>query len=281
VLLVNGCSFTFGDELEGCYELPMTHWHLTWADQLAGKLGLDYDNIANCGSGNEKIFRDTVDYLVKHSKTRNVTNVMVLWSDPLRKETMLEIKDRDVDAAEVFPHISMTQWHERRQNDVTLSMSKELSLIHCNDAIYNYHNTFGRQARTITAIRSAFATGYTHLLSNMVALQALCDGMGITIMQGVFHSHIRSEYMKISTRVKNAGQRTSKQVHQWRDWTSESLNLLRQENRIGLGDYDMTLKEFQEPRDWYPGGHPDEQAHTEFAEYLYYICGKIKKDDQS
>lgn len=281
MLLVNGCSFTMGDELEGCFDLPMTHWPLTWAHKLAKKLDTPYDNIANCGSGNEKIFRDTVDYLVKHAKTRDITHVMVLWSDPLRKETMLEIKDRDIEKAEVYPHISMTQWHERRQNDVDLSMAEDMTKIHCNDALYNYHETFKRQPRVITSLRSAFCTGFTHTLSNMVAMQALCDGMGITVMQGIFHSHIRTQYLSINTKIKSAGQRTSEQVHDWRIWTNESINLLRHENRIGLGDYDMTLKEFQEPREWHPGGHPDEQAHTEFAEYLFSINNKIKVNDQS
>jgi len=278
VLLVNGCSFTMGDELEGVYQNPMTHWPLTWAYQLARKLDTVEDNIANCGSGNDKIFRDTLDYLVKHAEERDITDVMILWSDPIRKETLLEVPDYDVDDMEVFPHISMTQWHERRNNDVALSMSLDLTRIHCNDAIYNYHNTFKRRPRTITALRSTYGTGFTHMLSKMIAMQTICDGMGIRIMQGCFHSHMRTEWLKISTKIKNGT--TSKQLKDWRAWGSDSLLQLRPECKIGLsGDYNMTLKEFQQDRDWHPGGHPDAQAHAEFADYLFNINKKIGVDD--
>lgn len=279
MLLVNGCSFTMGDELEGCESVPMDHWPLTWAYQLARKLDTVEDNIANCGSGNDKIFRDTVDYLVKHGKDRDVTDVMVLWSDPIRKETLLEVPDLNLDEMEVYPHISMTQWHERRNNDVAISMSPDLTRIYCNDAIYNYHNTFKRRPRLITALRSSFGTGLTHTLSKMVAMQAICDGMGIRVMQGVFHSHIRTEWLKLNTKIKNGD--TSQQVQAWRAWVNDSIQLLRPECKIGIGEYDMTLKEFQQDRPWHPGGHPDAQAHAEFAEYLFYINQQIRENDNS
>ena len=57
-LVVNGCSFTYGDNLDD----PSTQ---AWPALLANKLGVPVVNLAWGGSGNDRIYRRTVDYFFK------------------------------------------------------------------------------------------------------------------------------------------------------------------------------------------------------------------------
>jgi hypothetical protein len=57
-LVVNGCSFTYCDGLED----PSTQG---WPALLANKLGVPVVNLAWGGSGNDRIYRKTVDYFFK------------------------------------------------------------------------------------------------------------------------------------------------------------------------------------------------------------------------
>ena len=64
MLVTNGCSFVWGDELDGFMEGE--HNHLTFTHRLAEKLGIEYRNISSCGNCNTKIFRDTRKAYPRH-----------------------------------------------------------------------------------------------------------------------------------------------------------------------------------------------------------------------
>lgn len=78
-LVTNGCSFTFGDELED----PKTQ---AWPALLAKKLGLPIVNLALPGTGNDCILRRTTEYLYKNLPTGSKPLVIIGWSQDWRRE---------------------------------------------------------------------------------------------------------------------------------------------------------------------------------------------------
>ena len=78
-LYTNGCSFTWGAELEN---RESRYGHL-----LANKLGCKYyvDN-SLCGSGNDRILRTTLDYLQNPKTNLEDLFVVIGWSGISRKE---------------------------------------------------------------------------------------------------------------------------------------------------------------------------------------------------
>jgi hypothetical protein len=78
-LVTNGCSFTFGDELEN----PRTQ---AWPALLAKRLGLPIVNLALPGTGNDCILRRTTEYLYKNSSTGSKPLVIIAWSQDWRRE---------------------------------------------------------------------------------------------------------------------------------------------------------------------------------------------------
>jgi hypothetical protein len=78
-LVTNGCSFTFGDELEN----PKTQ---AWPALLANKLGLPIVNLAQPGTGNDCILRRTTEYLYENLATGSKPLVVIAWSQDWRRE---------------------------------------------------------------------------------------------------------------------------------------------------------------------------------------------------
>ena len=105
MLLTAGCSFVWGDELDGFDQDPPTHQRLTFTHLLADKLGIDYVNRGVCGACNDKIFREVTDWLHNHPDELP-THMVVMWSAFQRAEVVEYMPDeRDVKIG--------------RQNDVT------------------------------------------------------------------------------------------------------------------------------------------------------------------
>lgn len=78
-LVTNGCSFTFGDELDD----PKTQ---AWPALLAKKLNLPIVNLALPGTGNDCILRRTTEYLYENSTTNSKPLVIIGWSQDWRRE---------------------------------------------------------------------------------------------------------------------------------------------------------------------------------------------------
>ena len=82
-LVVNGCSWTYGDELTD----PVNQ---SWAGLLSQHLKLPIVNLADRGHSNPAIFRRTAEYLFKNSSTGSKPFVIVAWTQNARDEGWFE-----------------------------------------------------------------------------------------------------------------------------------------------------------------------------------------------
>lgn len=78
-LVVNGCSFTYGQGLEDREQN-------NWPALLAKKLGVPVVNLANPGAGCDRIFRTTHEYFITDVKNNNHPFYIIAWSGALRRE---------------------------------------------------------------------------------------------------------------------------------------------------------------------------------------------------
>lgn len=247
MLVTNGCSFVWGDELEGYDHEPPAHEHLTFTYQLAEKLGCEYANLSRCGNGNDKIFRDTVAYL--SGPNPKPTHMVILWSAWARQEIAENHSEEEAEQLKVQKWDNMTQFSPIRNN--------YLKTIN-RDVVTKYFDAINNRTNII------------HHLSYMQSMQLLCDSMGIKLIQGVFHRRNWEnilQYQKPGYRDRDWGP--------WMDFVNNQLGSLRPECRVGLGHYrdlfsvgkeDFKIKEF---------GHPDEGANEEYARLLHHIFGKL------
>jgi hypothetical protein len=76
MILVNGCSFTSGEESP-----------IAWPSLIPNTV-----NIAKAGASNDYILRSTVDYIEQHD---NITHVVIAWTSPHR----IEINEKHLTAS--------------------------------------------------------------------------------------------------------------------------------------------------------------------------------------
>lgn len=256
MLLTAGCSFVWGDELEGFDNDPPTHQHLTFTHLLAEKLGIEYVNRGVCGACNEKIFREVTDHL--HANPNKITHIVVLWSAWQRDEWV-----------EYMP--PERQLKIGRQNDITQFSSLRTQMIY---------------DRTVRNLKDAWywdgynsRTDITHTLSKMKALEIICDAAGIKLIQGIFH---RRNWENIIAHLTNQvpeeapygpdempwGDRIEA-VPEWEKWLMNSMGSLKDTSRVGMGrGLDMFTLSGQ-VGDMKPYGHPGEKTQVIFADELY------------
>jgi len=79
LLITNGCSFTWGDEL------PAREFQ-AYPYLLAKKLGVGVVNLAECGRSNEAIIRTTLDYIINKDLSEFEPIFVIGWSGIARKE---------------------------------------------------------------------------------------------------------------------------------------------------------------------------------------------------
>lgn len=87
ILVANGCSFTYGSELNDCGKNPS---NLTWSALLAHKHNMEYLCVANPGASNDEITRTTIEKtwpLIQHKKDFAVA---IMWTFPNRYEFRFE-----------------------------------------------------------------------------------------------------------------------------------------------------------------------------------------------
>ena len=244
VLLTNGCSFVWGDELDGYDNSPPTHRHLTFTHQLAELLEMPYVNIATCGACNQKIFRDTVDYLRKCDELP--THIVILWSAWQREEVAENHPKEYEEQRKIQRWQCMTQISPSRLNNVKPELSEVL------DHYYDYYDVT--------------RSGIIRTLNYMTHMQWLCDTLGIKIVQGTFHRRAWSNLVsKLHKRYDKTG------WADWNDYVREQLNALRPECRVGLGTYIDLFTLAEQKYSIKPHQHPDEAAHAEYAVLLKHI----------
>jgi len=249
MLLTNGCSFVWGDELEGFDHDPPTHQKHTFTHKLAKLLGLPYENLARCGNGNDKIFRDVIVRLSDESLP-TPTHVVILWSAWQRMETACRSGRHQYVRGHINPDYCMVQFSEER------SIYTDES---CWGAITKYYNEF-----------YTVRTSIIQQLSYMIAMQKLCDEMGIKLIQGAFH--VRLLY-NLSLCLSN----TSPEWREYNEKISSMISILRKTSRIGLGEWIDMRNLATETEGFYlkPQGHPCEGTHHEYAKLLHHIFTNV------
>jgi len=259
MLLTAGCSFVWGDELEGFDQDPPTHWDKTFTAILAKKLGIEYKNRGFCGACNDKIFRETIDFLHSHPHKDDITHLVVMWSAWQRKEVVEYMPpERDV---KIGRQIDVTQFSQLR-----------------TEMIYSKNLRKGHKWLFDHAYDSR--TDIMHTLSKMKTLEVMCEAKGITLVQGMFHKRNWSNIQSVLTdNIPNdsVGKKEEKfidSVPDFKEWMMKSISSLDKNSRIGMGTgqdlYSMgiSIKDIKEY------GHPGEDTQVMFADQLHELIAK-------
>ena len=87
-LIVNGCSFTYGDELDDPF-------NQCWGKLTADKLGIPFTNLASPGAGNDRVLRTTLDHLYQSTEPHPL--YVIAFSYAVRREEyFLEKADYEI-----------------------------------------------------------------------------------------------------------------------------------------------------------------------------------------
>ena len=254
MLLTAGCSFVWGDELEGFDQDPPTHWGLTFTSILSRKMGLEYENRGVCGACNEKIFREVTDFL--HQNPNKITHMVVMWSAWQRSELVEYMPaDRDV---KIGRQTDTTQFSQLR-TELIYSPEKRVAMKHWFNTAYDSK------------------TDIMHTISKMKALELICDAAGIQLIQGVFHKRNWTNVMSILT--DQHPDDASKKIREtefhidsipdYKKWLLDSIGSLKITSRVGMGrgkDLYSICREIDDMKEF---GHPGEKTQEIFAEFLY------------
>ena len=219
MLLTNGCSFAWGDELPGCEDAPPTHWDYNFTSICAKELGIESANISCCGAGNDKIFRDTVAFLngmrynvpchysSKKAENEPVTHLSIMWSAPKRSE-VFEIRTQDQEERMNIQRFqSMSQYSPERTRYLKTN-TRDIAELYAN-MVLNEN------------------TGMIKMFSYMQAIQSIADGMGIKVIQSIFHSRLAYCLLYAFTEKK-------KYSKDYCEFLLEQLKTLRPECSLGI-----------------------------------------------
>ena len=254
MLLTAGCSFVWGDELKGFDDEPPTHQELTWTHLLAERLGVEYTNLGICGSCNDRIFRHVVDYL--HDPTLpKPTHVVVMWSAWQRCEMVESMSDRretecalnrPEDATQFSP-LRLSALGDRRKRKVLMEYFEEL-----------YDSR----------------TDIMHGLTQMKALELICKGLDIPLIQGVFHNRCWANVLSVlnNTGAHDDGDAVQHQdlgdTPRYRTWVKNTIGSLESTSRVGLGRGDSLYEIARKLDDVKEHGHPGEHTQVVWAELM-------------
>lgn len=263
MLLTAGCSFVWGDELDGYDNNPPTHWEHTFTDILAKKMGIDYVNLGRCGAGNEQIFRLITDYL-HDNPDQQITHMVVLWSAWQRKEWVeYQPSERDVKIAR---ELNVTQFSSLRTQNIYTKKIREI----VDDWYERCYDT---------------RTDVMHTLTKMKTIELLCESRGIKLIQGSFH---RRNWSNIMATLTDADVGEGIPVHpdmqidkvpEYKEWLTESLKSLKTTSRVGMGksgamkDLYTLGQQFGDIKEF---GHPGEKTNLAYANLLFETFTKME-----
>ena len=246
MLLTNGCSFVWGDELDGFDTDPPSHQHLTFSYLLSQKLEVPLVNLATCGACNAKIFRDTTDYLRKCDQLP--THMVILWSGWERSEVPENIPIDREKTLGIQRWQNMTQISPARLHNLSRNLADTL------DVYYDVVNVVKH--------------GMIQTVNYMTHMQWLCETLGIKLIQGVFHRRMWNQLGY------ETAEKISQKTRPWSDWAEyikNSIGDLKDTSRVGLGKYIDLFSLAEEKYTIKPHQHPDEDAQVEYADILYNI----------
>lgn len=249
MLLTNGCSFVWGDELPGAYDHPVaTHQSLTFPHLLAERMNMeDYVNLAVPGAGNDLIFRNTMTYLAKSDKRKQPTHMVIIWTAWQRME-LLKPEYREIDPTyKLLKFNGMVQFSPERVSNLQENIHGTLHKYY-ND-VYTHHVTI------------------LHDLGKMLAVQNICEARGIKLIQGVFHSQM---YDNLKSSLKTGNK-------DYIDEIENHMRCLKPTSKLGMGHWtDMYSLSAFTYKDLMPRGHPGVKTHQGFAHLLHTIYRKMK-----
>lgn len=272
ILLTNGDSFTFGDELPGSRNVknfqiaPCTHHELTWAKKLADKLDVPLTNLAHNGSSNQKILRRTTTFLQQTSK--KIDYMVLIWSSWGRVEVVgegLTEADRDMYIHQEMMMNQIIPDHHTGKLRYTLRL--------WGDKGVASHKTFCAAAQGWFDHCYSFPTPIIHHLNYMCTMQHMADLMGTKIVQGVIHHGL---WHNIAYLIQWANQDREK-YRGILEQIEHCLDYLRPECKLGFGDRrDPTSMAQNDPEcTILQFGHPCANSHHKYADMLYNLIQEI------
>ena len=247
MLYANGCSFVWGDELEGCYDNPPTHQHLTFVSHIAKKLGIEYVNQGACGASNHKIFRDTILWL-SSEESEKCTHVIIVWSAWRRDELPYDIPPERESQYRVPMYRSIIQYSDSRIEEIPYIEKTDKVILREFQNLnkkYYYRKFISQQ------------------LSYMIAIDQLCESRGIKLIMSNFHKYNWRDLVRAVKDKRKGGT-----IKEWVDLVGLMIGRLPKNCRIGLA-VGEDMYDFCSKRDVLsPKGHPDEKGHVLYADYL-------------
>ena len=253
MLLTSGCSFVWGDELHGFDNNPPTHHHLTFTSLLANQLGMEYVNQGVCGSCNDRIFRDVIDYLHDPEK-ENPTHMVIMWSAWQRNEIVEEMPPERALEIGLGRPLDHTQFSPLRIDVLNKGERREV-----------LREYYGKYYDSKTDI--------SHGISKMKAMEVICEGLGIKLIQGTFHGRSWQNILKVLTNTPSRPDTDDRNiveyVPEFANWLKNSVNSLKDTSRVGLGRHLDLYGIGMELDDLKEYGHPGEKTQVVFADFLY------------
>jgi hypothetical protein len=261
-LLVSGCSFTYGDELDNIEEER-------WSTHLGKLLNMEVINVAKPGNSNKAIWRSVKEQLLNQN---DITHLLVLWSALERVEILnLDYHHQyDLQSGESIQELSnnfrspnpFTQMSPARLDVYPFRLLKEQMQTYYNE-LYSHEG----------AILDSFFY--------MKDVYNTCAMLGIEPYGGVFHQAVNYSIAKTftKTRLKNYGDRLIRIHGKYKDM----LDGFDDKQKIGMVEHNqddafsrprpqyLSFNEFTETHKYEkkPGGHPGPEAHKGYAEYLF------------
>jgi len=261
-LLVSGCSFTYGDELED----PARD---RWSTHLGKLLDCEVVNTARPGNSNKAIWRATKEKLLQEN---DFTHCLVLWSAFERVEVLsldyhlqYDLDDPEAVASgegEFRTDNPFTQFSPARLDAHPFRLKKHEMITHYNEVYSNE----GAILDTTFFMKDVYNT---------------CVLAGITAYGGVFHQAVNFTIAKTFSqkRLMNYGDRLKRINRMYKDMR----NGFNDKQKIGFTEPNpkdasaherpqyLSFNEFTESYkyDKMPGDHPGPEAHKKYAEYLF------------
>lgn len=259
MLLANGDSFTYGDELPGSRPeegQEPKHMDLTYVHHLASHLRCNYVNLAQNGSSNQKIYRRTMDFLQKTSK--KVEYMVILWSSWGRLELCEPVRYGEDQRLYIGKETDMNQ---------LIPANRSGSFMFPEYYEFDGHEERNRIYRDWIEKMYTMETSIVHSLTYMKNIQFICDLMNIKVIQGVIHPTMWTNILFTFDRAESEGN-----LSEYREFITHSMNYLRPECKIGLGD-GKSFTQFCTDNEYriLGGGHPDPAGHLAYANALFEV----------
>ena len=255
-LLVNGCSFSYGDELPDVNKRYSTY--------LGKHLNLDVKNIAWPGSSNERIWRTTKAALYEIS---DISKVFVMWSDLARVENVhLEANMVSHELSPNYVKETNNPLYDENGKFIMEDPFFQFSPARLNTMPWKVlkredEDYYSKIYNTETGISKTFFYMYDILMT--------CKILNIDYYQAFFHEGNRyaidKAFNQFNMNVKGS------RLQRVKDYYSMYLQYFKGNQRIGFDSQSFTFNEFvtENKLDKMPQGHPGPKAHKAYAKYLF------------